>query len=381
MPRDFTVQEEISPPVVISILNWNGWRETIECLKSVRKLNYPNYLAVIVDNGSADDSADKIKAWAEQSLGSGHILVDYHREIALQGGEERTEAALGQNPSPARLVLIRNEDNLGFAGGNNVTIQYALRRSQPADYVFLLNNDATVDPDCLRHLLQVGRQAQAGIMGAVIKDSESGHVFFTGWVGSLPLLRQFFSPLFSFRLGLPNPEEGFQVSYWVSGAGMLVARDVLEAVRESTGHYFDDALFLYEEELQLCGQARRLGYRTVVVSRALVYHREASASGGPANPILSYYCTRNRVRVAGLLVPWPLRMLFPAFHIPIALREALRQLLRGNHRAALAILLGLVDGYLGVGGKWKYHDQEVRRSVAGWVGSAPLSGQIPKERM
>ncbi len=337
---------------------------TLECLESVRKLNYPNYLAIVTDNSSGNDSVERIKAWAEQNLGFGHVLADYHRETGLNGGETQTEQALEHTPSPARLVLIRNEENLGFTGGNNVALQYALRRPQPADYVFLLNNDATVDKDCLHNLMQAGRKARAGIMGAVIKDSENGQLFFTGWVGSFPLLRQFFSPLFSFRHGLPNPDEGYQVSYWVSGAGMLIARDVLEAMRKSTGQYLDDGLFLYGDELQLCGQARKLGYTTVVASRAWVYHRQASASGGPGNPMLCYYTTRNRIRIAGRLLPWPLRLFFPAFNIPIALRDAMVQMLEGRRRSAGAILRGLVDGYRGVGGKWKYHDQEVRRSAS-----------------
>lgn len=352
-----------SPRVAISILNWNGWRDTIECLESVRNLSYTNYLTIVVDNGSGNESLEKLRDWGLEHCLQPGALVEYPREAALRGGDAASEARLEQCDSNQRLVLIRNEDNLGFTGGNNVALQYALRRPQPADYVFLLNNDATVDKDCLDHLIQAGRQARAGIMGAVIKDLESGQVFFTGWVGSFPLLRQFFSPLFSFRPGLPNPEQGYQLSYWVSGAGMLIARDVLAAMHKSTGHYLDDALFLYGEELQFCGQARKLGYTTVAVSRAWVYHRQASASGGPANPILCYYTTRNRIRIAAHLLPWPLRVFFPAFNIPIALRDALVQMVASRPRSAKAILRGLVDGYRGVGGKWKFHDQEVRQSV------------------
>ncbi len=136
---------EKSPRVVVSILNWNGWQDTLECLESVRKLDYPNYLTVVVDNGSWDDSAERMKAWAHENLGAGQVLADYTQEIALQGGDQQTEEALESVPSPARLVLIRNEENLGFTGGNNVAFHYALTGEHPADFVFLLNNDATVD--------------------------------------------------------------------------------------------------------------------------------------------------------------------------------------------------------------------------------------------
>ncbi len=151
---------------------------------------------------------------------------------------------------------------------------------------------------------------------------------------------------------------------------MLIARNVLEAMRKATGHYLDDALFLYDEELLFCGQARRLGFTTVVVDRALVYHRQASASGGPGSPIPSYYTIRNRIRVAGVLLPWPLRVIFPAFNIPLALRAAFLAMVSGHRRSAWAVLRGLVDGYRGVGGKWKYHDQEVRRPASVTTGLA-----------
>ena len=71
-----------APLVAISILNWNGWEDTLECLESVRQLNYPNFLTVVVDNGSTNGSADKIRAWAEENLGPGDVFADYSRETA-----------------------------------------------------------------------------------------------------------------------------------------------------------------------------------------------------------------------------------------------------------------------------------------------------------
>jgi len=346
--------------VAISILNWNGWRDTLECLKSARQLQSPNYLIVVVDNGSWDDSTERIKAWARENLGPGHVLGEYTGATALHGGEGQTEQALEQVSSPARLVLIRNEENLGFTGGHNVAIQYALRRPQPADYVLLLNNDATIQEDCLGHLLEGDRKAQAGIVGAVIKERGSGHIQFAGRVGSFPLLRLFFQPLLTFHAVVPDPEAEFQPSFYVSGAAMLIRRDVLEDVHKSTDHYLDDVLFLYWEEVDFCGQARKLGHKSVVANRALVYHGEAASSGGRYNPIAYYYSNRNRIRVAEHLLPWPLRMLFHGIHIPLCLGRAVKNLMRSRRVAARAILRGMFDGYGGVFGEWKQHDEATR---------------------
>jgi GT2 family glycosyltransferase len=78
------------------------------------------------------------------------------------------------------LVLIRNEGNLGFTGGNYVATHCALRRERLVDYVFLLNNNAKVHPDCLSHLVLVDRKTDSGIIGAVILDETGSYVMFTG---------------------------------------------------------------------------------------------------------------------------------------------------------------------------------------------------------
>jgi hypothetical protein len=66
-----------SPLVAISVLNWNGWQDTLECLRSIRALDYPHYLMIVVDNGSRNDSVARIKEWAMRNFGDLHIIVEY----------------------------------------------------------------------------------------------------------------------------------------------------------------------------------------------------------------------------------------------------------------------------------------------------------------
>ena len=104
-----------NPKVSVIILNWNGWQDTLECLDSMTKINYPNAEVVIVDNDSKNESVAKIKEWLNaNSIGS---RVSYK--------------------------LIVNDHNAGVAGGNNKCIDYAIQNK--ADYVFLLNNDTLAD--------------------------------------------------------------------------------------------------------------------------------------------------------------------------------------------------------------------------------------------
>ena len=224
------VREPSSPVVVVSILNWNGWRHTVECLRSVRRLEYPNDLVLVVENGSDDDSLEQLRAWAHAHAPEAEGLAEYCREQALAGGDRSREAGLERCASNCRLVLVTNEENLGFAGGNNVAIQYALGRPQPADYVLLLNNDAIVKPDSLTRLVEAGEASGAGIVGALIKDENTGQIQFMGCDDSVPLMRQLFHPLFRSRPTVPGTEKEFESMSWVSGAAMLIGKSALEAI-------------------------------------------------------------------------------------------------------------------------------------------------------
>ena len=125
--------------VAIIILNYNGWRDTIECLESLQKLDYPNYLTVVVDNGSSDGSVEKIKSWAEGKV----RVVEYEREIAEQGGIKELEEELQRYPNDKKIVLIKNNANLGYSAGNNVGIRYAIQKN--AEAVLIVNPDVRIE--------------------------------------------------------------------------------------------------------------------------------------------------------------------------------------------------------------------------------------------
>src|SRR4030067_3270221 len=105
-----------SPMISIIILNWNGLSDTLECLESVKKIDYPSFEIIVVDNGSTDGSATTISR--------------------LHPG----------------VVIIETGKNLGFAEGNNVGIRYALNNG--SEYIFMLNNDTIVDPQIVKSFLE-----------------------------------------------------------------------------------------------------------------------------------------------------------------------------------------------------------------------------------
>jgi GT2 family glycosyltransferase len=147
--------------VSIVILNWNGWRDTIECLESLYRISYPNYDVILLDNGSNDGSLKEIRDYLDSGGTLVSKLVDYSAgnkpimvlvytadEAELGGGREGEIADL---PPDRRLVFIRNDQNCGFEQGNNIGVRYAIKALDP-DYILLLNNDTVVDIDFLSEL-------------------------------------------------------------------------------------------------------------------------------------------------------------------------------------------------------------------------------------
>lgn len=328
------------PGAFILILNYNGWRDTVECLESVQRLTYPNYRIVVIDNGSTDGSMDRIKDWAvgELTVESNFFTYDpstkpvrwieYDRATAEAGGLPELEAEIETLPSNRRMVLIQTGANLGYAGGNNVGIRYALKRG--ADYVWLLNNDTVVDRDALTEMVGlVESNRKTGIVGSkllyydkptIIQAAGGGR--FNFWTG---LARHY---------GWLDPDDGrwdrpFSPHY-VTGASMLVKRQCFEDVG-----LLDESFFLYGEEVDWQLRARKIGWETMYCPTSVVYHKEGGTAGYKS-PLAEFYGTRANVWVCRRHAPWSL----PTAAICNFLR-ALRRMVAGHPERAWAVLRGL----------------------------------------
>ena len=356
-PNSSELARESAPPlVVISILNWNGWRETVECLGAVRRLDYPNYLIVVVDNGSRNDSVGRIKAWTRENLTPGYAFAEYSDEAALRGGEAESEAALERAPSANRLVLICNKENRGFSGGHNVAIHNALAKKQVAEDVFLLNNDAIVPPDCLTRLIAVQQAANAGIVGAIINHKDNPRKRLEG---PFSFRASFFAPFVRDWAESEKSGKLYRRSDFVIGTAMLIGRDVLAAIGGSSGEYLPNNLFFTGEEQAFCFAAKQRNYVIVMARNVVIEHLGGRSAGGKGNPLTYYYAQRNGVLLAKMMLPLHQRMEFYVLNLTIAAGRIIKNLLRWRRGVAWAVLQGVLDGYLGRTGKWKYHDSEL----------------------
>jgi len=338
------------PLVAIAVVNFNGWKDTIECLESVRRLAYPNYLCVLVDNKSSDDSLERIRGWAGEKQREGFVLVEYDSATSAKGGTEAQEKSVEAAASRDRMVLITSQENLGPTGGANLAIDYALRRTIRADYVFLLDNDAQIDANCLTALVGLEQKEKPGIVGAVTLDKETGRFQFAE--RTTPL-RFFFGDLVGSDLPLPEDPDASWETANANGPGMLIRRDVLEAVHAARGYYLNELHFRMGWEFEFCHFCSRMGYRIISTRKGVVRHKGELRYRRTFNAGRYYYATRNQILMASAFLPAYWRLLYGLYSLPLSAARAAKALLHKRPDVAQAILEGVADGYRGVVGKWR----------------------------
>ena len=326
--------EAEAPRIAVVVLNWNGWRESIVGIASLLDQAYRNYSLVILDNGSTDGSADCLADWLHGRGAANRVARE----------EKRVAPSCVVWAEGRSVILLRNATNEGFAGGNNIAIHYALESLQP-DYVFLLNSDAILDSQCLQQCVDLARDHNGAIVGAVVKGADRTTVLFTG---ADPLRELFF-------FSAPSPESGLP-GFWetgrAEGSGELIAAGFLRERHARWGYFLDPRLFMYCEDSDLALSARRLGRKVLMTKAAVIYHSVAQSSGGPGNPIQYYYLTRNRIFLARRWLSPLGKILFHAYYAPTRIARLMQRYLQGKPDVALAIWQGLSDGYRGRAGKW-----------------------------
>lgn len=352
------------PKVSIIILNWNGWKDTVECLESVLRNDYKDYQVVVIDNGSRNKSMDYIRDWAEGKL---NVWVNpdnplrnlsyppvrkpipylyYTKDEAEKGGdpekEKDLEKAVGSNntiTTQCPLVFIQTGSNLGFAGGNNVGIKYAIRCN--ADYILLLNNDTVVEPSFLSELVYTGKQVdEIAVLGSIIADYHTGLTVFTNSKIDRKLKAEI-------RLDYLNSDKQWWETERVSGASMMIKADYL--VKHSL--FLDESLFLYCEEIDLCMRAKRCGHKVAIVCNSKVYHKEGASIGGPLAPIAIYYSLRSRILLARKLLNLRNQAVFGLLFTGARIIRTLEWIVKGNRPLLRASWLAIRDGLKGKSGK------------------------------
>lgn len=295
--------------VYIIVLNWNGKRDTISCLDSLRCLNTEgrvDYVAVVCDNDSDDGSVEAILEWARNAPAFVDVPAHLKRylpamlpcEVSL-AELDRFEVESGRRVSDANLVLIKTGDNLGYAGGNNVGIRFALAQGD-ADFVWVLNNDTFVHPDALFTLVERGlRGDDVAMVGSTLCYFDNpDKIQARGGAHFVPVRARAWpigeGECRSESAGESVTDVESEMSY-VIGASLLVPRAFLETVGLMQEDYF-----LYYEELDWAERARRnssRAWRLGYAERSLVFHKVGASAGSSQRTAFSLrYLYGNQLR-------------------------------------------------------------------------------------
>ncbi len=324
--------------VYILLLNTNAWAHTIECLESIFRHDYPSWQVIVCDNQSTDGSWEYMKAWAEGKL---NLLLPaasplrqfsfppvpkpipyciHNRQEAEDGGDS--------SDSDVPLIFIQNGGNLGFTGGTNVALRYALKRDD-FDYTWLLNNDTVIQKDTLSEMVhKIRSKSEYEMCGSTIRyyhlpdkiQARAGNRY-NPWIGR------------SRHLGFledadttTNESEIEQQMDHVMGTSMLVSKDYIEQVG-----LMSDVLFLYFDELDWTLRSKKHDFRLAYASRSVLYHKEGATIGGgnrdrSAKSVKAdYFEIRNRLVITRKYYPWALPTVLLGLSVTILNRIRRRQ--------------------------------------------------------
>lgn len=268
------------PLMSIVVLNWNGLEHTKVCLEHLRKVDYPNYEIIIVDNGSRADQ----KAWLKKQ---------------------------------SDVLYVDNPVNKGFTGGHIDGLAKA-----SGEFIVLLNNDAVMQKDYLRLALEDFADDSVAVVG--------GRSYF--WNDTEALLDQK-NQFYSYQVLNNATGEAFmqetdfgvpQVVNNVSGSAVVMRRSVINEIG-----YLYDRFFAYFEETDLFARVKRAGYKVLYDPRLHIWHRNGASSGSSSGSSFFYYqIFRNRFIFA--IRNYETRRLWPFFYnyAKIAFGSFVRLLLR-----------------------------------------------------
>lgn len=328
----------MASPVYVIILNWNGWRDTIECLESVLRMEYDDFRVIVCDNASGDGSTQHILNWAagrEPASVANPALRAFSMPPICKPLKveymESPDCSAFDAETDAQLILIENPANLGFAGGCNIGLRYALQHG--CSYVWLLNNDTVVSPTALREMvLTAEKDPSIGIVGSKIlryyNPSEVqayGGTKYCRWMARTPHRK------------LGESTEGKELDC-ILGCSMLVSHHFLEQIG-----LMNECYFLYFEELDWAARSKgkfRLGY----AATSQVYHKEGASIGSSQSrekrSLLSErYLSRNRIIFTRRFYP----VLLPSVVFWV-LAAAVHRVFKGDFSCARTILKAAIDG-------------------------------------
>ena len=238
--------------LAVIVLHYRNLDDTLECLESLERQDYAHFEVILIDNGSSDPLEEAVKKFP-------------------------------------RLLLLRNEANLGYAEGNNCGIRFALQRG--AEALLLLNNDTTTAPDLLSAFAKAARDyPEAGVFGAKIYFyDEPTLIWHAGGNVCLKTYRCYHEGCLDWDTN--NEWKTVRDINYACGCAVFIRAEAIGEVGLMAPEFF-----LIWEEIDWCWRLRKAGFRCLYIPQARVWHKIShSFEGGKHGPLWKYYFFRNRL--------------------------------------------------------------------------------------
>lgn len=299
----------MSPRVSIILVNYNGWKDTVDCINSLSHINYDNYEIIIIDNASQGDDLLQLEKYKSE-----------------------------------KVTLISAAKNLGFSGGNNLGIENALNKK--SNYILLLNNDTIVEPDFLSIMLSKAEERAVGIVTPMIKYFDKRDTIWSAG-GRISKIRAS-----GFTYGFNKNENELKSDFYctfASGCCMLIKSEVVEKVG-----LLDPDYFLYLEDTDYSYRVINAEYKIYYAASSIIYHKVTSSTAKDNRLLPLYYSTRNRLLFAKKNLGWfyflPICFVTVAFVVKYLMHNY------GNREYKRVLMRAFSDFYNGKFGKTDFFE-------------------------
>ncbi|NVO02404.1 MAG: glycosyltransferase family 2 protein [Bacteroidetes bacterium] len=273
-----TIEINSQPSIAIIILNWNGYNDTIACLKSIAECNYNNFEIILLDNASADNSVNQIKKWINEDQ---EISA---RKFQLKGNSVNSEIL----KEDIGITFIENSENFGFAKGNNIGIAEALKEG--FGYVMLLNNDTVVEKNFLDELISFfEKNKEYSVASPQIRYYSKPEIIWNcgGLISNYGSRKYFYDDKNYSEL----PETDFLTISFITGCALIAKAEVFQNYGALT-----EAFFFGEEDFEFSMRMKKLNVKVACVLNSLIYHKVSSSISAASNVLIGkiyiYYLNR-----------------------------------------------------------------------------------------
>jgi GT2 family glycosyltransferase len=290
--------------VYVIIVNYNKFEDTIECLESVLKSNYPDFQIFVIDNSSNELSIDHISNWIGNNNNNKDINTNFKNLVYPLEHKPVSHTIVSESEFPKKdelyedkITIIRAKNN-GYAAANNIVLNYLIKNGADSSLIWMLNNDTVVNKDTLSNLAGFYLLNKNGkyILGSKLKYYYNPDIIqaiagsYNKWLGM------------NSHVGDGKKDSGQYDNYkpvkmdYIVGASIFLPKLFLEEAGVMSEEYF-----LYFEEMDWMQRGIKYGFEMAIVPNAVVYHKDGSSIIGNKDQkrdtsTAEYYYVTNRVR-------------------------------------------------------------------------------------